>query len=40
VNYQEAINMHLEVMKNFDEDFYNYSLDLLENGRVDFFPKI
>jgi oligoendopeptidase F len=36
---KEAINIHLEVMKNFDKDFYNYSVDLLENGRVDFLPK-
>ena len=36
---QEAIDIHLKVMKNFDEDFYNYSVDLLKNSRVDFDPK-
>jgi len=36
---EQAINTHLEVMKDFDEDFYNYSIDLLENWRVDFEPK-
>ena len=36
---EQAINTHLEVMKNFDKDFYDYSKDLLKNWRVDFFPK-
>ncbi len=35
----QAIQTHLNVMKDFDETFYNYSKDLLENGRVDFEPK-
>jgi len=35
----QAIWTHLEVMKNFDETFYNYSIDLLKNWRVDFEPK-
>ena len=39
ISIQDAIKTHLEVMKNFDEDFYEYSLDLLKNGRVDFMPK-
>jgi oligoendopeptidase F len=39
ISIQEAIKTHLEVMKNFDKDFYEYSLDLLKNGRVDFMPK-
>jgi len=36
---EQAIKMHLEVMQDFDKDFYDYSIDLLENGRVDFEPK-
>jgi oligoendopeptidase F len=36
---EQAIQIHLDVMKNFDEDFYNYSIDLLKSWRVDFFPK-
>ena len=36
---EQAIEKHLNLMKDFDEEFYNYSLDLLKNGRVDFFPK-
>ena len=35
----QAISTHLNVMKDFDETFYNYSIDLLKNGRVDFEPK-
>ena len=26
-------------MKEFDEEFYQYSIDMFENGRVDAFPK-
>lgn len=36
---EQAIEKHLKVMKKFDKDFYDYSLDLLENARVDFNPK-
>ncbi len=39
ISYEEAINIHLNVMKSFDKDFYDYSIDLLKNWRVDFFPK-
>ena len=36
---EKAISMHLEVMEDFDKDFYDYSIDLLKNWRVDFYPK-
>jgi len=36
---EQAIQIHLDVMKNFDKDFYDYSIDLLKNWRVDFYPK-
>ena len=36
---EEAIKIYLDVVKNFDKDFYNYSIDLLENWRVDFDVK-
>lgn len=36
---EEAIEKYLEIMKDFDDDFYNYSIDLLKNWRVDFDPK-
>jgi len=35
----QAIEKHLDVMKDFDETFYNYSVDLLKKWRVDFEPK-
>ena len=40
VSINEAIDIHLKVMKSFDDDFYKYSINLLENGRVDFLPKV
>lgn len=39
-NFDEAVDLHLSVMKDFDEEFYTYSKDMLQNGRVDAFPKI
>lgn len=37
--FEESLNLFLDVMKNFDEEFYNYTVDMFENGRVDVFPK-
>ena len=39
-SFKEALEIHLNVMKTFDKDFYDYSLDLLKNWRVDVFPKV
>ena len=39
ITKQQAIEIYLNVAKNFDKDFYNYSVDLLKNGRVDFDVK-
>jgi len=39
ITKQQAIETYLNVVKNFDKDFYNYSVDLLKNGRVDFDVK-
>lgn len=39
ISLNEAIEIHLKVMKKFDTDFYNYSVDLLKNNRVDFTTK-
>jgi len=36
---EQAIEIYLKVVKDFDEDFYNYSIDLLKNWRVDFEVK-
>ncbi len=36
---QEAIETYLDIIKGFDKDFYNYSIDLLEKWRVDFEVK-
>ena len=37
-SFEEGVQMHLDTMKAFDEEFYAYSRDMLENGRVDVFP--
>lgn len=38
-NFNESVNLYLKVMKDFDLEFYNYSKEMLESGRVDAFPK-
>lgn len=37
--FEDATSLHLDTMKSFDEEFYTYSVDMLESGRVDAFPK-
>lgn len=37
--FEEAYDLHLSVMKEFDSEFYDYSLDMIEKGRIDVFPK-
>lgn len=38
-SFEESLKIFLEVIKEFDEEFYNYSLNMFEKGRVDVFPK-
>ncbi len=38
-SFDEAFNLHLSVMKDFDSDFYEYSLKMIEEERIDVFPK-
>ena len=37
--FDKAVDLHLETMKDFDQEFYDYSVDMLESGRIDAFPK-
>jgi len=37
--FEEGLKIFLDVIKEFDEEFYNYSVDMFEDGRVDVFPK-
>ena len=37
--FEESLNLFLNVLKEFDEEFYKFSIDMFENGRVDVFPK-
>ena len=37
--FDEAYDLHLSVMKDFDSDFYEYSKQMIEEGRIDVFPK-
>lgn len=38
-NFDDAVKLHLETMQDFDSEFHSYSLDMLESGRIDAFPK-
>jgi oligoendopeptidase F len=37
--FEEAYDLHLSVMKEFDVDFYDYSKRMIEEERIDVFPK-
>jgi oligoendopeptidase F len=36
--FDEAYDLHLSVMRDFDQDFYDYSLRMIEEERIDAFP--
>jgi oligoendopeptidase F len=37
--FDEAYDLHLSVMKDFDDDFYGYSKKMIEEERIDAFPR-
>jgi oligoendopeptidase F len=37
--FDEAYDLHLSVMKDFDQEFYDYSLAMIEEERIDAFPR-
>ncbi len=37
--FEEAYDLHLSVMKDFDADFYEYSKQMIEEERIDVFPR-
>ena len=37
--FEEAFDLHLSVMKDFDMDFYEYSKQMIEEERIDVFPR-
>jgi oligoendopeptidase F len=37
--FEEAYDLHLSVMKDFDPDFYEYSVRMIEEERIDVFPR-
>ena len=37
--FEEAYDLHLSVMKDFDPDFYDYSKRMIEEERIDVFPR-
>ncbi len=37
--FDEAYDLHLSVMKDFDQDFYDYSKRMIEEERIDVFPR-
>ena len=38
-SFEEAFDLHLSVMKDFDSDFYEYSKRMIEEERIDVFPR-
>lgn len=39
ISFDEGVGMYLDVIKKFDTEFYDYSVDMFKNGRVDVYPK-
>ena len=37
--FDEAYDLHLSVMKDFDSAFYDYSIRMIEEERIDAFPR-
>ncbi len=37
--FQEGFQKYLDIIKTFDQEFFDYSKEIFENGRVDVFPK-
>lgn len=37
--FEEWLDLFLKSMKNFDSQFYDFAVDMFEDGRVDVFPK-
>ena len=37
--FEEAYDLHLSVMQDFDADFYEYSKRMIEEERIDVFPR-
>ncbi len=37
--FEEAFDLHLSVMQDFDTDFYEYSKRMIEEERIDIFPR-
>lgn len=38
-SFEEAYDLHLSVMRDFDSDFYEYSKRMIEEERIDVFPR-
>jgi oligoendopeptidase F len=39
MTFEEAYEIYMDKIKNFDEDFYTYSKEMFEDGRVSVFPS-
>ncbi len=37
--FDEAYDLHLSVMQDFDTEFYDYSLRMIEEERIDALPR-
>lgn len=39
-SFEDGLQIYLDNVQKFDKQFYDYSVELLENGRVDVFPTV
>lgn len=39
VEFKEGLQIYLDIIENFDKEFYDYSVDMFTKGRVDVYPK-
>jgi oligoendopeptidase F len=39
ISFDEGLKIYLDTIDKFDKEFYDYSVDMLENGRVDIYPE-
>lgn len=38
-DFESGLNIYLDIIKDFDQYFYDYSVEMFKEGRVDIYPK-
>ena len=39
INFEDGLNFYYDIIKKFDKEFYEYSKSMVDDGRLDVFPK-